>query len=85
MSGTSAVVKYWNNPGKDIDKTLRVYLNSGTFSESELIVGSASSAVYTLKSYDVDTTNDKYSQNEEIENEADLIIDFSESNPFGTY
>ena len=85
LSGTSAVVKYWNNPGKDIDKTLRVYLNSGTFSESELIVGSASSAVYTLKSYDVDTTNDKYSQNEEIENEADLIIDFSESNPFGTY
>ena len=85
LSGTSAVVKYWNNPGKDIDKILRVYLNSGTFSEGEVIVGSASSAVYTLKSYNLDTTNDKYSQNEEIEKEADLIIDFSESNPFGTY
>jgi hypothetical protein len=85
LSGTSAIVKYWNNPGKDIDKTLRVYLNSGTFSEGEVIVGSASSAVYTLKSYNLDTTNDKYSQNDEIESEADLIIDFSESNPFGTY
>ena len=85
LSGTSAIVKYWNNPGKDIDKTLRVYLNSGTFSEGEIIVGSASSAVYTLKSYNLDTTNDKYSQNDEIEDEADLIIDFSESNPFGTY
>ena len=85
LSGTSAIVKYWDNPGKDIDKTLRVYLNSGTFSEGEIIVGSASSAVYTLKSYNLDTTNDKYSQNDEIEDEADLIIDFSESNPFGTY
>jgi hypothetical protein len=28
---------------------------------------------------------DKYSQNDEIEGEADLIIDFSESNPFGNY
>ena len=85
LSGTSAIVKYWDNPGKDIDKILRVYLNSGTFSEGEIIVGSASSAVYTLKSYNLDTTNDKYSQNDEIEDEADLIIDFSESNPFGTY
>ena len=85
LSGTSATVKYWNNPGKDIDKTLRVYLNNGKFSEGEIIVGSASSAVYTLKSSKLDTTSDKYSQNDEIEKEADLIIDFSESNPFGTY
>lgn len=85
LSGTSAIVKYWNNPGKDIDKTLRVYLNSGTFSEGETIVGSASSAVYTLKTYDLDTTNDKYSQNNIIQEEADLIVDFSESNPFGIY
>jgi hypothetical protein len=51
----------------------------------ENIVGSASSAVYTLKSYDLDTTSYNYSQNDEIEQEADLIIDFSESNPFGNY
>ena len=86
LSGTSAIVKYWENPGQDIDKTLRVYLNNGTFSVGENIVGSASSAIYTLKSYDLDTsTSDIYSQNDEIEQEADLIVDFSESNPFGTY
>jgi hypothetical protein len=28
---------------------------------------------------------DKYSQNDEIEEEADFIVDFSESNPFGTF
>ena len=85
LSGTSAIVKYWQNSGKDIDKTLRVYLNSGTFNVGENIVGSASSAIYTLKSYDLDTTSYNYSQNDEIGQEADLIIDFSESNPFGNY
>ena len=86
LSGTSAIVKYWENPGQDIDKTLRVYLNNGTFNVGENIVGSASSAIYTLKSYDLDTTtSDNYSQNDEIEQEANLIVDFSESNPFGTY
>ena len=86
LSGTSAIVKYWENPGQDIDKTLRVYLNNGTFNVGENIVGSASSAIYTLKTYDLDTTTaDAYSQNDEIEQEADLIIDFTESNPFGTY
>ena len=86
LSGTSAVVKYWENPGQDIDKTLRVYLNNGTFSVGENIVGSASSAIYTLKAYDLDTTtSDNYSQNDEIEEEADLIIDFSQSNPFGIF
>ena len=29
--------------------------------------------------------HDKYEENDEIESEADLIIDFSESNPFGNY
>jgi hypothetical protein len=86
LSGTSAIVKYWENPGKDIDKILRVYLNNGTFNVGENIVGSASSAIYTLKSYDLDaTTSNNYSQNDEIQQEAELIVDFSESNPFGTY
>jgi hypothetical protein len=85
LSGTTAIVKYWQNSGKDIDKTLRVYLNSGSFNVGENIVGSASSAIYTLKSYNLDTTSDIYSENDEIQQEADLIIDFSESNPFGTY
>jgi hypothetical protein len=86
LSGTTAEVKSWTNPGGDIDKVLRVYLNSGTFSEGESIVGSSSSAIYTLKSYNLDTSSsDKYSDNDNFENEADNILDFTESNPFGTY
>ena len=86
LSGVTAQVKYWNNPGQDVDKTLRVYLNSGTFSEGENIVGSSSSAIYTLKSFDLDTsTTDEYNDNDDFELEADEILDFTESNPFGTY
>lgn len=86
LSGVTAQVKYWNNPGQDVDKDLRVYLNSGTFSEGENIVGSSSSAIYTLKSFDLDTsTTDEYNDNDDFELEADEILDFTESNPFGTY
>ena len=86
LSGTTAEVRSWTNPGKDIDKILRVSINSGKFSEGESIVGSSSSAIYTLKSYEDDTSkSDKYSDNKEIEDEADKILDFTEKNPFGVY
>jgi len=86
LSGVTAEVKSWTNPGQDIDKTLRVSINSGTFSEGENIVGSSSSAIYTLKTYDLDTSSsDQYSDNDDFESEADKILDFTESNPFGTY
>ena len=86
LSGTTAEVKSWTNPGQDIDKILRVSINNGSFSEGENIVGSSSSAIYTLKSYEIDTSSsDKYSDNDDIEEEASKILDFTESNPFGTY
>ncbi len=31
------------------------------------------------------TTTDKYSQNEDFEFDADQILDFTETNPFGLY
>lgn len=85
ISGIKARVKSW-----DFDtKTLKVsYVNEaseGGFYLGELIVGAASSAIYSVKSYDSFDDTDKYSQNEQIEKEADLIIDFTESNPFGNY
>jgi hypothetical protein len=84
-SGTTARVKSW-----DFDtKILKVsFVDNGAtskFSPGELIVGSASSAIYSVKSYDSWDQYDKYSENIEIENAAEGIIDFSESNPFGTY
>jgi hypothetical protein len=80
-SKSKARVKEW-----DADtKTLKISIISGSFISGESIVGTSSSARYTLKNYDSNDVYDKYSQNDEIEEEADLIVDFSESNPFGTY
>ena len=64
---------------------LRVSLNTGKFNSGEIIVGSISSARYVVKSHDLDSYDDPYDTNEEIELEADNILDFTESNPFGEY
>ena len=56
-----------------------------TFLTGETIIGTESGALYTVQGFDRMDTYDKYSQNDEIEEEADLILDFTESNPFGTY
>jgi len=48
-----------------------------------LIVGSDSGATYKLRLLETNDIQDPYAQNDEIETEADTIIDFSESNPFG--
>jgi len=55
------------------------------FYPGEIIIGQKSGAIYSLKYYEGMDLYDKYSENDEIETEADLILDFSESNPFGTY
>ena len=67
----------------DGNLTLRVGINTGQFRSGEAIVGSASSASYILKSYDNYSYEEEYDKNEEFEVEADNILDFTESNPFG--
>ena len=64
---------------------LRVSLNTGKFNSGEILVGSISSARYVVKSHDLDSYDDPYDVNEEIQLEADNILDFTESNPFGEY
>jgi len=64
---------------------LQVAINSGKFYPGEVLVGTISSSRYIVESYDTDSYEDPYDANEEIEIEADSIIDFSESNPFGEY
>lgn len=89
LSGTTAEVRDYNlrtdldinNPPGD----LRVAINNGQFSPGEIIVGSASSARYILKSYDNNSYEESYDKNEEFETEADNILDFTEKNPFGEY
>jgi hypothetical protein len=80
-SKTTGRVKSW-----DADtRILKVGINSGTFYAGEDVVGAASSAIYVVSSYDQSDIYDPYAENDEIENIADQIVDFSESNPFGVY
>ena len=81
ISGTVARVKSWD---KDTN-ILEISINNGQFYPGEIVVGSASSATYLVKTHNMTSLNDKYEENDEIETEADLIVDFSESNPFGNY
>ena len=67
------------------NKYLKLGNITGTFYVGETVVGAASSAVYIVKSYDDDSSGDEYDNNDNIELEADSIIDFTESNPFGEY
>ena len=39
----------------------------------------------TFSTMDIDVKNNKNSENKYFEDQADLIIDFSEGNPFGEY
>ncbi len=81
-SGARARVKNWNQD----TGTLKIdILNGLDFSPGELVVGSASSATYATDTFDDTDIYDEYNQGDEIETEADLLLDFTQSNPFGTY
>ena len=79
QSGTTARVKLWNS----ITNNLQVSQIDGEFTPGETIVGAASSASYQLRLFDVYPVSDGYNSNQEIEEESNKIIDFSEKNPFG--
>lgn len=80
-SGVTAVVKSWNST----TNVLQVSKITGSFIPGENIIGSASSASHYLRSVDVvpSLNKDGYAANDEIEQEADQIIEFDEVNPFG--
>jgi hypothetical protein len=85
-SGLKARVKSWDSD----DGILKVSFVGASstqpyFYPGESIIGQESGAIFSVKTYNQNDIYDKYSQNDEIEEEADLILDFSESNPFGTY
>jgi len=85
-SGTSGRVKEWDLDTK-ILKVSNVGIGTTTvgFLAGETVVGSASSTVYAVQSFNKDDIYDEYASNDEIEAEADLILDFTQSNPFGSY
>ena len=89
-SGATARVKRWDGE----EGILQISIENGTFLDGERVVGSSSSAIYVVDYYinkrDVPkiasvANIDDYEQNDEIEFEADQILDFTEKNPFGNY
>lgn len=88
-SNIQARVRFWDPQ----TKILKVSNMTGSFIVGESIIGSQSNADYTLSSINIENppeplskvdTRDKYAENDDIEKEADEILDFSERNPFGT-
>jgi hypothetical protein len=81
ISSTTAKVKNWDAS----TGILQISNLSGTFHPGEVVTGYKSGAKYHTIVSSANTTTDKYRQNEQIETESDLILDFTESNPFGVY
>ena len=85
-SGTQARVKKW-----DADTGVLQVGNVGIgttttgFFAGEDIKGLNSGALFSVSRFDEDNTTDKYNEGDIFESEADLLIDFSESNPFGSF
>ena len=84
-SGTVGRVKSWDYDTKVLKVSFVDNASTKGFYPGEIIVGSASSARYAVITYDTWDVYDKYSENKEIEDAADNILDFSQSNPFGNY
>ena len=81
ISGATGRVKSWD-VGNNI---LKLGATNGTFVTGDVAVGSDSEANYSIDYIESAEFADKYDKGDEIEKEADSILDFSESNPFGDY
>ena len=80
-SGVKAKIASWNYETKIVE----VAYTTGDFEQGEVIQGLTSGAKWTVGSYKTIDFSDQYAENLTIEEAADEILDFSESNPFGDY
>ena len=81
-TSTTAEVKSWDSS----TRILQVINRTGTFAANESLTGNDSSAVWVVSTFDtLQNTNSEYDQNRAIENEADNVVDWSETNPFGEF
>ena len=76
-----AMVQAWNPSAN----SLMVSNISGQFINNGVLIGASSNARYVLTSYDpmLDNSYNETYDNKHIDESANSIIDFSESNPFG--
>lgn len=84
-SGTKARVKSWDWDTKNLKVAIVTNADSRGFFPGEIITGSISNAQYSTESYNNWDQYDTYGENLQIQEDANMILDFSESNPFGTY
>lgn len=89
ISSTTGRVKRWNI----VTNILEVGNLNGQFVDGEYIVGQRSGARYGVRIINTDNLNDPqdssnkndvFADNKNIQTEANKILDFSETNPFGT-
>ena len=83
-SNVTAEVKAWDSGTRQ----LQVFNRSGIFTIPETVTGQTSGAAWTSASYNTlnnVNTADSIDQNYDFETLDNDIIDFSESNPFGTF
>jgi len=80
ISSTTARVNSWNA----VTNELILKNLDGDFVNGERVVGQGSSAVYEIRTQEEFNTKDTFASNDDIETGADSILDFTQTNPFGT-
>jgi len=78
-SSSTGRVKSWDASTME----LKISIISGSFNDGEVITGSTSGAEYEYQKVATTNVDDGFAENTTIESEADDIIDFTETNPFG--
>lgn len=79
----SAIVKSWDRTSKTLD----VINIKGSITANTILTGNTSSASYAVTSYDRQDFShvlEEFVDNTQIQSEANSILDYSESNPFGS-
>lgn len=84
QSGTQARIRGWNETTLQLQLTnLDPEEKDVFFQPGEVVIGKTSGARYSVKSYsDRQTVQDRYSQNNEINDIAEVVVDESEFNQF---
>jgi len=79
ISGATGLVKNWDSE----TKILKVTGFGTAFITGDVVVGAASSAMYIIRDSGDFETAQTYDSSDDIQDEFDSIIDFTEINPFG--
>jgi len=85
-SGTQARVRNWDKDTNILSITnISIGGTISGFFNGEDIKGLTSGALFSISSFNKDNSTDKYNEGDIFESEADAILDFTESNPFGSF